>query len=62
MSTALWLSWRVAVTCWRSGDGFWMLRLGRGLLEKEIAAGGFSDRKWVYVFVVEGFVCEELSG
>ena len=36
VSATLRPNWRVPVTCWRSGDGFWMLMLGRGLLEKEM--------------------------
>ena len=39
MSAALWLKWRSPVDSWMLGDGVWRVRLGRGLLEKEIAAG-----------------------
>ena len=39
MFAALWFKWRPPVSFWRFGECVGMLRLGRGLLEREIAVG-----------------------
>ena len=43
--SALWISWRVPVTCWKSGECSWMFGKAGGGLEREIAGGGFSGRE-----------------
>ena len=45
MYVAPWLNWKVAVYSWMKGEGFWMLGMGSGGLEKEIAAGWISGLK-----------------
>ena len=37
--------WRLPADSWMLGECFWKARLGRGLLEKEIAVGWISGRK-----------------
>ena len=39
MSAALWVNWRVPATCWRLGEGFWVVKLDRGDLWVEFAGG-----------------------
>ena len=60
--TALQISRKVAVTCWRSGDGFWVLRQGRGLLEREMAVDRIFWQKRSQAFEVVGSVCGEGEG
>ena len=45
VSATLRIDWRVPASFWNLGDGFWIVRLGHGWREKELAEGGFLDRK-----------------
>ena len=60
MSAAFWISWRMPATCWRLGEGVWMLGRAGGGLEKKIGTGLIFWQEWLQVFVVMGFGCREL--
>ena len=45
MSAALWISWRMPATCWRLGEGFWVVKLDFGGLRMEFAGVVVSGRK-----------------
>ena len=62
VSAALWISWRAPASFWRSSECFWAVELGCGGLRWKIAARLISDRNWVQVFVVEGWVCSGGEG
>ena len=51
--------WTLPAGFWRSGEGFWKVRLGSGSLEKEMAVEWISGRKGRQVFAVVDLVGEE---
>ena len=55
--TALRISRKVAVTCWRSGEGFRKVDLDNGGSWWKIAGGGIFGQKEGKVFVVGGWCC-----
>ena len=59
MSAALWFKWRLPVDFWNLSECVEGFRLGRGLLEREFADGGFLDQKVWQVFVMVGLICGE---
>ena len=47
---------------WMTGEGFWMLGMVGGGLEKKIDCMGISGQKLGYVFAVEDIGCGEGEG
>ena len=62
MLTVLWFNWKMPAASWLLSEGFWVLELGRGSLEREIAEVWISRQKMLQVFEVVGLVCEEDEG